>query len=124
MEDIEANFIVGGEKVENGAEGVECKTSAVDRRGCDRLGEVVANAWKEHVNAWRLENQVNQQIVCSRKLLLRGRVEGDRSRDNLLKCLIFLIVVDEGLDLFGDIEILADLESQISKVAVDKDVLG
>lgn len=124
LEDIEANFIVRGQKVEDSCQNAQSKTGTVGGGGGDGLGEVVANAGEEHVDAGGLNDEIDKQIVCGSELLLGGGVEGGRGGNESLEGVILLVLIEEGLDFVSNIEVLGQFLRKVCEGAVDEDLLN
>ena len=62
-EDVVADFIVGGEDVEDCGEDGEGKTGRMLRGGGNRLGKVPADFGEEFVKVRRLADEVDEEIV-------------------------------------------------------------
>lgn len=124
QEDVVPGLVVGLGHVEDVGEGTKGETGAVLGRRGDGLGEVVADSRQEHVGVLGLQDEVDEQVVGGAELALGDRVEGGGGDDDLLKDLILLVLLDEGLDLGADVDVVSHLLGQLVERAVHEDKLG
>lgn len=134
-EDMVPGRVLLLEDVEEGGEDGKRKARSVDWGRCNWLGEVLADFWEEHVDVWRLDDEVDQKVVGRGELALWRSIESSGSDDQLLKSLILLLSLQQRLQLgakslgfldLGDIvDVGCELVGEVLESAVDENlVLG
>lgn len=123
-EDVVAYRVLGGDEVEDGAQGVEAQTDAVDGAGGDGLGEGLAEGREVLLGVLGLEDEVDHEVGRGGELLLGHRRQGRRRTHQLGQDLLLLgLVLDEGLHLVGDVKVVGHLAGELLEGAVDEEQL-
>ncbi len=71
-----------------------------------------------------MNDQVDQEVVCSSELLLGDRVQCDGLGDKFPESDILFVLLEEGLNFGTDVEVLCKFLSKILERTFDKDHLG
>ena len=124
QEDVVAQRVGLLEEVEDCAESVGGEGEAVGRGGGDRLQEVAADSGQELLRLLGLENEVDEEVVGGSELLLGHRVEKDGILDDDIKSLFALLLLQQGLDLLANLDVVGHLLGKLRKAAIDEYQLG
>jgi hypothetical protein len=122
LENVEANFVIGCKKIEDGVEGVDGKARTMDGRRGDRFTEIFAHLRKKDVDTRRLQDQVDEKIIRSSELLLGRGIQSHRGRDELFEHIVLFVLLQEVTH--WSIQIVAKLLREIRKGSIDENMLG